>query len=99
MGPDFGNIEIELIEPISGESGYSKYLEEHGEGLHHMMFEVPDLDEAVSLFSQLGINVLFGGTGNRPGTTWLHLDTIEMLGWSIELRNSLPKQDDHNAVE
>ena len=84
---DFGNIEIELIEPVSGECGYSEYLEEHGEGLHHMMFEVPDLNEAIAYFKAKGIEVLFGGTGNRPGTTWAHLDTMELLGWTVELRN------------
>jgi len=87
-----GNIEIELIEPIEGECGYTEYLKEHGEGLHHIMFEVDDLDNTVSAFNQMGIGAVFGGTGNRPGTRWLHLNTVPLLGWSIELRNRLPAE-------
>jgi methylmalonyl-CoA/ethylmalonyl-CoA epimerase len=86
----FGNIEIELIETVEGECGYSEYLREHGEGLHHLLFEVDDLDDTVSVFREMGIEPVFGGTGNRPGTRWLQLDTVPILGWSIELRNSLP---------
>lgn len=86
----FGNIEIELIEPIGGECGYTEHLARHGDGLHHIMFEVTDLEGTISKFNRLGISPLFGGTGNRPGTRWVQLDTVPLLGWSMELRNKLP---------
>jgi methylmalonyl-CoA/ethylmalonyl-CoA epimerase len=89
----FENIELELVEPFGGISGYSEYLAERGEGLHHMLFEVSDLEAAVAWFADKGISVKMGGTGNRPGTTWLHLDTVSLLGWSVELRNRVATSD------
>lgn len=90
---NFENIELELVEPLSGKSGYSEYLVERGEGIHHMLFEVSDLENVVAWFAERGISVKMGGTGNRPGTTWLHLDTVSLLGWSLELRNRVDSSD------
>ena len=90
---NFDNIELELIEPLGGQSGYSEYLAEKGEGIHHMLFEVADLENVVAWFAEKGIPVKMGGTGNRPGTTWLHVDTFPILGWSLELRNKVASSD------
>ncbi len=38
-----GDSEIELLEPLSTESGIAKYLAKRGEGLHHICLEVDDL--------------------------------------------------------
>jgi methylmalonyl-CoA/ethylmalonyl-CoA epimerase len=35
--------EIELIEPITGDSGVKRYLEKRGPGLHHVCLEVDDI--------------------------------------------------------
>ena len=37
------NAEIELLEPLSPESGVGRYLERRGEGLHHVCFTTPDI--------------------------------------------------------
>jgi methylmalonyl-CoA/ethylmalonyl-CoA epimerase len=37
------NTEIELIEPLSSESGVGRFLENRGEGLHHVCFTTPDI--------------------------------------------------------
>ena len=36
---------IELIQPVEGESDYKRFLEERGEGVHHVAFIVDDLDK------------------------------------------------------
>lgn len=43
---DFGQAasRVELIEPEAGESFLTEYLEDHGPGLHHVTFEVADID-------------------------------------------------------
>jgi methylmalonyl-CoA epimerase len=38
-----GDSEIELLEPLSTESGIAKYLARRGEGLHHICLEVDDI--------------------------------------------------------
>jgi len=95
---NLGNIEMELAEPIEGENGYADALAERGEGLHHLLFEVPDFDAAVATFAEMGIGVKMGGTGLRPGTNWVHLDTIDLLGWVVELRSKLPESDGTTPV-
>jgi methylmalonyl-CoA/ethylmalonyl-CoA epimerase len=90
---NWGNIELELVEPLGGESGYSEYLAQRGEGLHHLLFEVSDLEQAVAWFAEKGLSVKMGGTGNRPGTTWLHVDTVPLLGWAVELRSKVADSD------
>ena len=31
-----GDVELELIQPLCGESLYAEHLAQHGEGLHHV---------------------------------------------------------------
>ncbi|KAA5548751.1 methylmalonyl-CoA epimerase [Adhaeribacter rhizoryzae] len=38
-----GNSKIELLEALSADSPIAKYLDKHGEGIHHIAFEVDDI--------------------------------------------------------
>jgi len=89
---DWDNLEIELIESIEGTSGYTEHLAKKGEGVHHLLFEVDDLDAATAAFAERGIGVKMGATGRRPGTRWVLLDTVDHFGFSTELRNKLPQE-------
>jgi methylmalonyl-CoA/ethylmalonyl-CoA epimerase len=40
---DLGNVEIELLEPLSRESGIGRFLDNRGEGLHHICFTTQDI--------------------------------------------------------
>ncbi len=82
-----GTLQIEFIQPLEGGNIYSEFLEEHGEGLHHILFEVDD-PEAVA--AGLGAPILqSGGSTLRPGAIWTYLDTQAMLGCMIEFRTKL----------
>jgi methylmalonyl-CoA epimerase len=50
---------IQLFEPISESSPAFKFLQKRGEGLHHLCYEVADIEEAVAEFRRKGIEVLF----------------------------------------
>ena len=39
-----GDSEIELLQPTDPESGVAKYLAKRGAGMHHLCFEVDDID-------------------------------------------------------
>ena len=39
-----GDSEIELLEPTKADTGVARFLTKHGEGLHHLCFETPDVD-------------------------------------------------------
>ena len=62
-----GPTEIELIEPVKGESIWGEFLRTKGEGVHHLGIFVPDLDKELARFEELGIGVLQYGEGpDRP---------------------------------
>ncbi|HKV18437.1 MAG TPA: VOC family protein [Mycobacterium sp.] len=42
-----GDTQLELIEPVSGDSVYSEFLDRAGPGLHHICREVDDVEAAV----------------------------------------------------
>src|SRR3974377_1757208 len=43
-----GESEVELVRPNDAESGLAKFLKEKGPGMHHICFEVDDLEEMLS---------------------------------------------------
>jgi len=54
-----GEIEIELIQPVSGEGPFSERLERHGEGLFHLRFPVDDIDAATRSLTEGGFEPVF----------------------------------------
>jgi methylmalonyl-CoA epimerase len=55
---------IELLEPVEAGSPIEKFLEKHGEGLHHVAIKVPDLPAAVDRLRASGARLL---NDPRPG--------------------------------
>jgi catechol 2,3-dioxygenase-like lactoylglutathione lyase family enzyme len=82
-----GNVEVELIEPLEGHNAYKDFLAETGGGIHHALFEVPDIEPVLQELAKSGVSVLQSGTGIRPGTRWALLDTRELVGFYVELRH------------
>ena len=95
-----GDLELELIEPLEGEqNAYRQFLNEHGGGIHHVLFEVDDMDAVVATLEPHGVKVLQAGTGIRPGTRWVLLDTFDLVGFLIELRHRVPGCDGTSIPE
>ncbi len=92
-----GDVEVELIQPLEGRSGYSDFLDQTGGGIHHVLFEVSDIDPVIQELAKSGVTVLQSGTGIRPGTRWALLDTREMLGFYVELRHR-PGESDGTSI-
>lgn len=76
-----GNVEMELIQPLEGDNIYSEWLRQHGEGLHHVHFDLPQVDEALEAWKSEGIEAIQSGTGLRPGAVWAYLNTAELPGF------------------
>ena len=90
---DLGPVELELIQPLEGKSIWADFLEKHGEGIHHIRFNVPDLEPVIEYLAGHSIGVAQMGSGLRPGTTWANLDTAHIVGFTIEIMNALPGTD------
>jgi methylmalonyl-CoA/ethylmalonyl-CoA epimerase len=60
---------VELLEPIEGSNAIAKFLESHGEGLHHVAISVEDLDKVLEDCGKEGKEVVgdirLGAGGRR----------------------------------
>ena len=81
-----GDVEVELIQPLEG-----------GGGIHHVLFEVTDIDSVIQELAKSGVTVLQSGTGIRPGTRWALMDTQQLLGFLVELRHR-PGESDGTSI-
>ena len=57
--------EIELLEPIDPQSGVAKFLENKGEGIHHVSLVVDDVDKELSHLAEKGVALI--DKQGRPG--------------------------------
>lgn len=82
-----GRVELELIQILEGRSFHSDFLEEQGEGIHHIGFFVNDFDERMAAVRDAGIEVLHQGLLKQMGLTikYAYLETTTIGGVIIEL--------------
>ena len=57
-----GDLQLELIEPVEGPTIHAEFLAVHGPGLHHVCFEVDDVDAACAAAEAAGVPVLMRGS-------------------------------------
>jgi methylmalonyl-CoA/ethylmalonyl-CoA epimerase len=68
---NLGNILFEVIEPLHGKTIYQEFLDQHGEGLHHMAMVVPDLDAKLERLQALGLQVIMRSTPGARGFAYV----------------------------
>jgi catechol 2,3-dioxygenase-like lactoylglutathione lyase family enzyme len=90
---ELGNVELELIQPVSGESIWADFLAERGEGIHHIRFNVHEMEPVVEYLAEQDIEVAQMGTGLRPGTVWANFASEDKVGFVIEVMKALPGTD------
>jgi methylmalonyl-CoA/ethylmalonyl-CoA epimerase len=90
---EIGAVELELIQPLSGESIWLDFLREHGGGIHHIRYNVEDMDTLVQYLAGQGIGVSQQASGIRPGTQWANFDTEALIGFTIEVMKPVPGTD------
>ena len=61
VGPN----KIELLEALTEESPISKYLDKFGEGIHHIAFDVDDINSEIERLESEGFQLI--GNGPSPG--------------------------------
>ena len=57
-----GDLQLELIQPVRGASIYTEFLARNQPGLHHLCFEVPDLDAALASAAASGLDIAQQGS-------------------------------------
>jgi catechol 2,3-dioxygenase-like lactoylglutathione lyase family enzyme len=84
---DMGQVNLELIEPIGGPSTWQEFLDEKGEGVHHIAFFVEDTDQVVAFLEGTGITVI--QQGDYTGGRYTYVDSAPALGVILELLENL----------
>jgi methylmalonyl-CoA/ethylmalonyl-CoA epimerase len=81
------NIVVELIEPVGEPSTWRDFLETKGEGVHHIAFEVKDMDKHLAELKAKGITLI--QRGDYPGGRYSYVDATAQLGLIVELLENL----------
>ena len=53
-----GDSKIELLQPVDNESGVARYLEKRGSGMHHICFEVDDIEAAMQKLKLANVQLI-----------------------------------------
>lgn len=54
-----GDASVEFLEPTSGDSTLAKFIRERGEGLHHIAFEVDDIEKSTEELKGRGFRFIY----------------------------------------
>ena len=80
---DAGNAYVQLVEPLTADSPLGHWLDEHGEGLHHVCFGADDVPATIAELSDPGAPVVLGsGRGRVSGFVSAansHGTTVELI--------------------
>ena len=82
-----GDLRIELIEPLEGDTVYADFIKEHGYGVQHFGVLVDDMRAAIAQAEANGFSMTQDGSGfglDGDGH-YAYLDTEDDIGITIEL--------------
>lgn len=83
---NLNNFQLQLCEPAPGTTLKRRFLEEHGPGVYHIAFSVPEIEEAERSALERGMRI-----GERcrtaNGSGFTYFDTADQAGVVLELRS------------
>lgn len=80
-----GETLMELIQPLDEFSPHSRFLDERGEGIHHLGFRVEDIDSEATRLETLGFNRTVEYFGSDSDPQWMYLRMGAGSGSIVEL--------------
>jgi catechol 2,3-dioxygenase-like lactoylglutathione lyase family enzyme len=85
---DLDGIELEFLAPRTAGNIWQDFLDEHGEGLHHIRFAVDDHAAARDDLHARGVDTYQEGESMRGGgVRYAYYDSVPFLGFLIETLN------------
>jgi hypothetical protein len=80
-----GGFMLELHEPDTNDSTFREFLLKHGQGVHHLGFEVGDRRDAIiAELEENGYETRT--TGYYPGSSWTIVDSEDTLGVNLNIK-------------
>lgn len=82
----FGELELEVIEPVRGRSCWQDYLNSSGGGIHHLLFNVNSDENCRNFLRNNGWRIYQQGRARPYGENviWAYADTNEDLKFTID---------------
>ncbi len=79
-----GPVLYELMESVRGPNIYEEFLNEHGEGVHHLGYLVEDIDAEISNMKARGFKMVQSGCGFGTANdgAYAYFDTRTLAGAS-----------------
>lgn len=80
---NLGQVALELIEPLGGESVWQEVLDQKGEGVHHIAFQIKGTDGVTDYLAGHGIPII--QQGEYTGGMYTYVDGEPVLNVVLEL--------------
>lgn len=80
---DCGQLQVELIEPDQHPSTWREFLDEHGEGVHHIAFVIKGMKEKIGVLQANQMPLI--QKGEYTGGRYAYIDTFDELKVLVEL--------------
>ncbi|HEY0603101.1 MAG TPA: VOC family protein [Herpetosiphonaceae bacterium] len=78
-----GQVDVELIEPIGEPSTWKDQLNQHGDSLHHIAFQIKGMPEKIAYLDAKGVPLV--QRGEYTGGRYAYMDGNTQLGAILEL--------------
>jgi len=79
---------LELLEPTAPDSPVGRFLDQRGEGIHHLCYLVDSVASSCATLSQAGYRLVGGSRRGSEGTLLAFLHPKDTGGVLIELREA-----------
>jgi catechol 2,3-dioxygenase-like lactoylglutathione lyase family enzyme len=78
-----GQVDVELIEPIGEPSTWKDQLDQHGDSLHHIAFQIKGMGDRLAYLKANGVPLI--QRGEYTGGRYAYVDATAQLGTVVEL--------------
>jgi methylmalonyl-CoA/ethylmalonyl-CoA epimerase len=96
-----GDSQLELFEPLVGDGALARFLERRGEGLHHVAYQVDDIDRALARLAADGARLIDrqARPGLHQGWRIAFIHPASTAGVLTELVEVDPAADTHRPTQ
>ena len=86
-----GDSEVELVKPTAEDTGVAKFIAERGGGMHHLCFQVDDIEEMLADLKDKGIRLINETPQVLPGRKMSFVHPKSTGGVLVELYQLIEK--------
>ena len=80
------NIQIELIQHITGDCIYKEFLDQGKEGFHHISLFIENIESYIEYFEKQGLEMIYYGSIGKQ--VYAYFNTEKMLGMLLEIQET-----------